>query len=292
MKHKNEHEERAWEMLKKSIGPRIWSDADLGYFFGAGLLFGILMTLPLVALAQDNIITIDQAGDYLDLTINQEGYDNEIVADINGSFQGTNAYVDILQRGAQNSIGGLYAGYTIDGNDNEIRIKQYTDTSKSISDNTIKLNVEGQNNILLLGQGWYINDQGTYNSNPGNGWGDNYTEIDIQGSYNKLIHTQRTDAANDGATSYIDILADSNDVYAQQRQGQHTLNLTVNNDYNEAWITQAGQPAHTATITLDGTYGTDLYLQQGSHSASSSLNYSLTQYCYTAGGCSVSVTQQ
>ena len=97
---------------------------------------------------------------------------------------------------------------------------------------------------------------------------------------------------NDGATSYIDILADSNDVYAQQRQGQHTLNLTINNDYNEVWLTQAGQPAHIANITLDGTNPTNLYLQQGSHSASSSLNYSLTQYCYTAGGCSVSVTQQ
>ena len=291
MKQRSENEQRAWEMLKKSIGPRIWSDADLGYFFGAGLLFGILMTLPLVALADDNIITIDQAGDYLDLTINQEGYDNELVLDVNGSFQGTNALIDVLQRGAKNNIGGLYMGYTIDGNDNEIRIKQYTDTSKSISDNNIQLNVEGQNNILLLGQGWYINDQGTYGSNPGNGWGDNYTEIDIQGSYNKLIHTQRTDAANDGATSYIDIYADSNDVYAQQRQGQHTLNLTINNNYNEVWLTQAGQPAHTANITLDGTNGTNLYLQQGSHSASSSLNYSLTQYCYTAGGCSVSITQ-
>ena len=291
MKYKNEHEERAWKMLKQSVGPNIWSNADLGKFFAFGFLMGILFAAP-IALAQDNIITIDQAGDYLDLTINQEGYDNEIVADFNGSFQGTNAYVDILQRGAQNSTGGLYMGHTIDGDDNQIRIKQYTDTSKSISDNIIQLNVEGQNNEVILGQGWYINDQGVYNSNPGNGWGDNYTEIDIQGSYNKLIHTQRTDAANDGATSYIDILADSNDVYAQQRQGQHTLNLTINNDYNEVWLTQAGQPAHTATITLDGTYGTDLHLQQGSHSASSSLNYSLTQYCYTAGGCSVSVTQQ
>jgi hypothetical protein len=291
MKQRSENEQRAWEMLKKSIGPRIWSDADLGYFFGAGLLFGILMTLPLVALADDNIITIDQAGDYLDLTVNQEGYDNELVLDVNGSFQGTNAYIDILQRGAQNSIGGLYAGYTIDGNDNEIRIKQYTDTSKSISDNSIQLNVEGQNNIVLLGQGWYINDQGTYNSNPGNGWGDNYTEIDIQGDYNKLIHTQRTDGSSDGATSYIDILADSNDVYAQQRQGQHSLTLTINNDYNEAWITQAGQPSHTANITLEGTYGTDFYLQQGSHSVTTSQSLGLVQQCYTAGGCSLSITQ-
>ena len=77
MKHKNEHEERAWEMLKKSIGPRIWSDADLGYFFGAGLLFGILMTLPLVALA-DNVITMEQTGDNLNLEIQQYGADNEI----------------------------------------------------------------------------------------------------------------------------------------------------------------------------------------------------------------------
>ena len=243
------------------------------------------------AYASDNIITIDQAGDYLDLTVNQEGYDNELVLDVNGSFQGTNALIDILQRGAQNNIGGLYMGYTIDGNDNQIRIKQYTDTSKSISDNSIQLNVEGQNNEVLLGQGWYINDQGVYNSNPGNGWGDNYTEIDIQGDYNKLIHTQRTDGSSDGATSYIDILADSNDVYAQQRQGQHTLNLTINNNYNEAWITQAGQPSHTANITLEGSYGTDFYLQQGSHSGTTSQSLGIVQQCYTSGGCSLSITQ-
>ena len=46
--------------------------------------------------------------------------------------------------------------------------------------------------------------------------------------------------------------------------------------------------AHTATITLDGTYGTDLTLTQ---TGSTAQTYTLTQTCHTVGGCTVNVTQ-
>ena len=55
-------------------------------------------------------------------------------------------------------------------------------------------------------------------------------------------------------------------------------------------IVQKGNNAqHQANVTLNGTYGTDLNLiQQGT----TTQTYQLTQYCYTVGGCSVSVTQE
>jgi hypothetical protein len=178
------------------------------------------------------------------------------------------------------------------GQNNNITVKQYTDTSKSISDNYFGFHIQGNNNTVKVGQEWMITDQGVYGSNPGNGWGDHYLRLDIHGDYNDIIHTQRTDAASDGQTSYLNVYADNNDVYIQQRQGQHSMNMTINNDNNEVWFTQAGQPAHTATVTLGGNYPTTLTVQQGVHASTSSFTYSLTQDCQTVGGCTVSVTQQ
>ena len=72
------------------------------------------------------------------------------------------------------------------------------------------------------------------------------------------------------------------------QNGNKTLNLTIRNDYNEASIVQKKNGAHTATITLQGTYGTDLNLTQ---TGDTNQSYSLSQTCNTVGGCSVSVTQ-
>jgi len=52
---------------------------------------------------------------------------------------------------------------------------------------------------------------------------------------------------------------------------------------------QKGSGSHNAQITLQGTYPTILNLLQDS---STNQSYTLTQNCVTAGGCSVSVTQQ
>jgi hypothetical protein len=169
-------------------------------------------------------------------------------------------------------------------------IKQYTDTGKNIADNYFGFHIQGNNNNVKGGQGYYINDSGTYTRSQG--WGDNYMRLDIHGDDNNVITTQRTDAANNGATAYVNVYADYNDVYVQQRQGSHTLNLTINNDSNDVWITQAGQPAHTSTITLTGAYPTDLTLQQGVHATTTAQTYTLFQNCQTVGGCSVSITQE
>ena len=64
--------------------------------------------------------------------------------------------------------------------------------------------------------------------------------------------------------------------------------MTINNSNNDVDLIQGGNASHSATITLNGSYGTDLdLLQQGSTAQS----YTLSQSCATVGGCSVSVTQ-
>ena len=286
----------------------------LGY-----ILLGMMLLLPATANTQDNEVLIDQVGDDVIINSLQQGYDNSIDVDLGLSgFDIDNAFevkqygndnnvflsvggntnsLSLYQEGAKNSIGwtdtwgsGVNWGGDLNGNDNNIMIKQYTDTGKNIADNYFGFHIQGNNNNVKGGQGYYINDSGTYTG--AQGWGDNYMRLDIHGDDNNVITTQRTDAANDGATAYVNVYADYNDVYVQQRQGSHTLNLTINNDSNDVWITQAGQPAHTSTITLTGAYPTDLTLQQGVHATTTALTYTLSQNCVTVGGCSISVTQE
>jgi len=286
----------------------------LGY-----IILSMFLLIPLSAQAQDNEVLIDQVGDDVIINSLQQGYDNSIDVDLGLSgFDIDNAFevkqygndnnvflsvggntnsLSLYQEGAKNSIGwtdtwgsGKAWGGDLNGSDNNIMIKQYTDTGKNIADNYFGFHIQGNNNNVKGGQGYYINDSGTYTQ--AQGWGDNYMRLDIHGDDNNVITTQRTDAANNGATAYVNVYADYNDVYVQQRQGSHTLNLTINNDSNDVWITQAGQPAHTSTITLTGAYPTDLTLQQGVHATTTALTYTLSQNCQIVGGCSISVTQQ
>jgi hypothetical protein len=286
----------------------------LGY-----IILSMFLLIPLSANADDNVVLLDQQGDDVIINSLQQGYDNSIDVDLGLSgFDIDNAFevkqygndnnvflsvggntnsLSLYQEGAKNSIGwtdtwgsGKAWGGDLNGNDNNIMIKQYTDTGKNIADNYFGFHIQGNNNNVKGGQGYYINDSGTYTRSQG--WGDNYMRLDIHGDDNNVITTQRTDAANNGATAYVNVYADYNDVYVQQRQGSHTLNLTINNDSNDVWITQAGQPAHTSTITLTGAYPTDLTLQQGVHATTTALTYTLSQNCQIVGGCSISVTQQ
>jgi hypothetical protein len=284
-----------------------------------GILVVLVFFTAQVCYADDNTLTMDQQGNDVIINVLQAGYDNSIDVDLglasgdsgnefevkqdgndNNVFLsvgGNTNSLSLYQEGAKNSIGwtdtwgsGVNWGGDLNGNSNNIMIKQYTDTGKNIADNYFGFHIQGNNNNVKGGQGYYINDSGTYTRSQG--WGDNYMRLDIHGDDNNVITTQRTDAANNGATAYVNVYADYNDVYVQQRQGSHTLNLTINNDSNDVWITQAGQPAHTSTITLTGAYPTDLTLQQGVHATTTALTYTLFQNCQTAGGCTVSVTQE
>ncbi|MDA9047919.1 hypothetical protein N9O93_00380 [bacterium] len=287
----------------------------LGY-----ILLGMMLLLPATANASDNVVLLDQQGDNVIIDVLQAGYDNSIDVDLglsgldaSNEFEvgqggndndvflsigGNTNSISFYQAGAKNTIGwtdtwgsGLNWGGDLDGDDNDLMIKQYTDTGKNIADNYFGFHIQGDNNNVKGGQGYFINSStGSYSQ--GQGWGDHYMRLDIHGDNNDVITTQRTDAANNGGTAYVNVYADLNDLYVQQRQGAHTLNLTINNDSNDVWITQAGQPAHTATITLTGAYPTDLTVQQGVHATTTAQTYTLFQNCQTVGGCSISVTQQ
>lgn len=263
MKYKNKNEERAWKMLKKSIGPRIWSDADLGYFFSAGLLFGILMTLPLVALA-DNEINIEQSGDNLNLEVEQVGYNNII------------------------KMQDLYS-YISSANLN-LHLVQYNNTSSS---NQIVIDeMNGSGNAVRLAQGaaWDNSTSSTYTYDGIEGGG-HYIEMDLYGNNNRLQGHQTNQGGTTGHDFNLHLAGNDNDIwFRQQHDGGKDIDLTIYNSDNQVSLRQKGNGAnHSATITLDGIYGTSLnLLQQGT----TNQTYNLSVDCMNSNGCGVTVTQE
>ena len=154
--------------------------------------------------------------------------------------------------------------------------------------------------FLQVGSGNYIGWVSYWGS--GKSWGG-----DVDGSNNTESVIQY-----DGATYGRHIWGDENTVDIYQ-SGDHTHNLDIHVDdvIHESWqegsgthyshayfyqtsdgsitdMTQKGSGNHNAQIRIMGNQPTTLnLLQQGSTNQS----YSVTQSCYTSGGCTVNVTQ-
>lgn len=182
-----------------------------------------------------------------------------------------------------------------DGEDHVIKKK--TTTSKIDGDDvTFTVRQTKNHNILeydqLTGDDNYF---GFYQGENIYGWeatgthgNNNYIGVNVEGSDNTVRH-QQLHNYHDVNT---DIQGNNNTVWTnQQNYGAKSINLTINNDYNDVDIDQRNgntSTSHTATVTLDGTYGTTLDLNQSGWAPNS---YTLNQYCTNAAGCSLTVTQ-
>ena len=201
----------------------------------------------------------------------------------------------------------MFAGPT---DDNHIHVEQVEggdDVSLTINQlgygNEVQFSFAHANNVFNLtqhGTGNYIGWVSYWGS--GKSWGG-----DVDGSDNTETVLQY-----DGATYGRHIWGDDNTVDVYQH-GSHTFNLDIHADDTnvELWqegtgshyahsyfygsadgsdvdLTQKDGANHNAQIRLQGTQPTTLnLLQQGSTNQS----YTLTQTCYTVGGCTVNVSQ-
>ena len=266
MKTRSEHEEKAWAKFRKQTS-HIWTTKDLGYVFVLGLIFGMLMLAP-NALA-DNIISIEQTGDNLDLDIHQFGADNEIKMLDQYSFINSS------------SLDLLIIQYNTEGNDNTIVFDEINGTG-----NEFKLGQgiswDGSDATVTGGTGW------SYDGYEGGG---HYMEIDLYGNNNYVEwHQTNQSNSNDGHDFNLHVAGSNNFIDGrQQSSGAKEVELTLYNSDNNVELRQKGNNAqHTADIVLDGIYGTDLILKQ---LGSTTQSYSLSIDCLTVGGCSVNVTQ-
>lgn len=228
------------------------------------ILAGFL--LPLIANADDNVISIEQSGNNLQLGIDQIGYNNRIEMKDSGSYINASSL----------------SMYLVQVNDSD-------GINKIIFDE-----VSGTSNQMKIGQGvaWNTLDSDTDLT----WWADGYegggheVDITLYGDNNDMAVQQTNQGSTTGHSFDLHLAGDGNKVQVkQQSDGDKNLNLTIYNDYNDVYVRQKGNNAsHNANITLDGLYATDLILKQMS---TTNQTYTLTQNCITVGGCAVSITQ-
>ena len=225
------------------------------------LLLLLLLSVP--AFADDNEITIKQDGDNFDLDITQIGYDN------------------IIKQWT--------ASEKIDGDDNTVIIKQSRDRGTGTEPNVLEIRrVWGDRNTLKLGQGYQVGTNGNFTRDYAE-YGDTFTHINITGDDNNVLMTQRTNSSSSGHEYWLHLEGDDNDIYTVQREGgSQYINLDVYTDGNDIDLIQKMNGDHYMSVILRGTEPTDVDITQASHQNKS---YSVTNYCYTVGGCSISVTQ-
>ena len=215
----------------------------------------------------DNLIELDQSlgGNNLDLTIVQAGANNTI-----------QCYID--------------SSCWIEGDDFTLHLEQINTTN---SENVIEIwHLEGDGNTQRFGQGLHLtNSSDTTFSYDGSEGGGHYARLDIHGDNNTVVGFQQNAGSTTGHIYRQLIFSDDNDVWIkQQNNGRKTIDLMTVSDENVVSIVQKGNNSeHQANVSLYGTYGTTLDLKQ---QGTTTQTYQLTQYCYTVGGCSVTVTQE
>ena len=228
----------------------------------------VMVLLSLSSLSKaDNEIAIDQVGDNLLLGIEQIGSNNKV------SMLDANSFIN------SSSLGMYLVQHNAGGYENRITFDEMT----------------GSGNDMKICQGcsWDVLDSDTNLDWSTDGWESGGHEIDITlyGDDNQLAVQQTNQTGDtDGHNFDLHLAGDDNEVQIkQQGKGSKSIDLTIYNDFNEVFIRQKGTNAnHNATITLDGTYGTDLTLKQ---LGSTTLNYTLSQTCLTVGGCAITVEQ-
>ena len=214
--------------------------------------------------AADNEITIDQSGDNFDLNISQKGYSN------------------VIKRWRSWDDGIIGANNTLD-------IRQHKTHGSSSDQNILEIRqIDGTGNTIKLAQGWNIGNNGNF-SIDNSEYGDTFAHINITGDNNNVMMTQRTNSSSSGHEYWLHVEGDYNDIYTVQREGgSQYINLDIYNDYNEVDLRQTNAGDHYMSVILGGTQPTDISVIQNGWNNKS---YSITNYCYTAGGCSISVTQ-
>jgi hypothetical protein len=248
---------------------------------------------------KNQTLTINQTGDnnMLGLYKHTYGSDTQSSGTMTATQTGDDNTMRLDNHGDNNNFtavqetDGSTMDLQIDYNNNTVVAKQKCSETICNAD-TMNMWVIGDSNNVKLGQGYKISSSGNWDYDYQEHGGHDM-DLDITGSYNGVTLSQRSNNNTSDHTMAVDINSDSNTVHViQEHNADKNLTLTINNDYNDVSIHQRKSHGHTATVTLGGTYGTDLDLQQGTNSTTQGLSYTLNQYCTTAGGCAVSVTQQ
>jgi len=282
---------------------RAYGEKDKPWYIKLGLIVIIIVLILFMSKLQaDNEIDIDQIaqGDFLELDIDQIGYNNDIFFSIG---DGDNISVEIVQKGNNNEIGyandapswgsGVSWGGDIDYDDQELKLYQNCTKGTACNKNDIQFHISyGTDNKLWWAQGYEISSRTDTSWSIDNTEGGGHTvTADIHGSNNEIVGQQRNCSNNvcDGHSARIYLYGDDNSVFGKQKaDGGKEFYLTVNGSDATVDYLQDGTGEHNATITITGSQPTTLDLSQHSNTTQ---NYTLSQNCVTSGGCNITVTQ-
>jgi hypothetical protein len=245
-------------------------------------------------------LTVSQTGNnnFLGLYKNTYGSDTQTSGTMDATQTGDDNVMRLDNHGDNNNFtakqetSNSEMDLQYDGDNNTVDARQACHRGQYCEKDTMDFWGIGDNNDVKLGQGYKISSSGVFDYDTQE-FGGHSMDLYMTGDGNDVILSQR---ANNTSTEHfmdINIYSDDNTVHAmQQHNNDKSLTLTINNDDNTVSINQQKSGgSQTATITLGGTYGTDLDLTMGSNNTTGAGTYSLYQNCQTVGGCSVSVTQ-
>lgn len=229
-----------------------------------------------------NSIYIDQVGDSNTINITQQGNNNQI--------KGV---------GQQNA--------TVQGNSNNVTIRQGNPTGVSTGKNLLELKVVGDSNTLNLNQG--VNQNGTADASDSN---NHYQMLNLSGSNNTVTTVQKDSASGTGHFMENTVSGSNNIIdLKQSNSGSKILFTNVNGNSNNIGVTQKDSGTHYLDVGLTGNGHTVNVSQEGAgnHRATISLNnagasgtinlnqlgstgqiYSIQQSC-TTSGCGATITQ-
>ena len=244
-------------------------------------------------------LTSTQTGDsnFLGLYKHYYGSDNQISGSITTTQTGSNNIMRMDSHGDNNNFSATQNTHNasmdleIDQDGNSVDARQSCSQGASCRTDTMVLNVNADDNNIKMGQGYKISESGNFQYD-GTEHGGHSMDLYVTGDRNDIILSQRSQNNTSGHFMDVNIYSDDNDVHVMQESNTtKSLTLNINNDDNNVSVHQKKSHGQTATITLGGTYGTNLDLQMGTNNSTGAGSYSLSQNCVTVGGCSVSVVQ-
>lgn len=215
----------------------------------------------------DNEIDLTQSGDNLSLTIDQIGGYNYLggiqTQSFTGSIVGTNNEVIVHQKHSHKGTNpNTVIIYDFDGNNNQVMIRQGSDARDGFTGSIYSDSTEYSGHTMTL---------------------------DLDGSNNEIVTGQRN-SSDVGMDLTVGVYSDNNTVNSVQGYyGYKSGEMYLWNDDNDVTTFQDGNGDHNFYIDLTGAYGTTLDLDQG---GATDKSYTVYQNCQTAGGCSITVSQQ
>jgi hypothetical protein len=221
----------------------------------------IALTLIKATTSYANEVYVNQVGDNLELTVVQDGWDNEFrycataTADSNCIDLEGNATVPSRGNSSDNSV----VDVSMTGDENIVRTSHAAGQNNGNTRETI-VEITGDENSVM--------SRLTNNSSGGSWGGHKESETYITGDGNTVKHSSDSYGVAYGG---IYVTGDDNDVILYQRSLNNSATITVTN---------AGGPV-TANIQQLGS----------SYQDSTAYSISITEYCTNANGCAVNVTQ-